>query len=222
MGDSAVNVKQLNLANLVSVRLSQLGDRYQAASHLVSSAAFQVGFVRLAAGMAEWAREPDGHKQMQERLSNEQFNILMLAPVDYASRTAMTCLDLCAAAAYRLRKSGQYDAHGGRESDLDHLRNAKSHGVRLHAEQERWRAEVTGSAARSLLKRTRDIVTHRPISEYSIVGSDQPTTSIEIDGQRYDGVALTSRFARFAETQYEAFVQAVLADFPTNRTKTTG
>ncbi len=50
---------------------------------------------------------------MQERLSNEQFNILMLAPVDYASRTAMTCLDLCAAAAYRLRKSVQYDARAG-------------------------------------------------------------------------------------------------------------
>ena len=158
MGDSAVNVKQLDLSNLVSARLRQLGDKYQAASHLVSSAGFQVGFVRLAAGMAEWSHEPEGHKQMQERLSNEQFNILMLAPVDYASRTAMTCLDLCAAAAYRLRKSGQYDAHGGRESDLDHLRDAKSHGVRLHAEQERWRAEVTGSAARSLLKRTRDIV----------------------------------------------------------------
>ncbi|BAH55514.1 hypothetical protein MLGJGCBP_00898 [Rhodococcus sp. T7] len=80
------------------------------------------------------------------------------------------------------------------------------------------RAEQGGSEP---LKRTRDTVTHRPISEYSIVGSDQPTTSIEFDGQRYDGIAPTSRFARFAETQYEAFVQAVRADFPTNRATTT-
>lgn len=38
----------------------------------------------------------------------------------------------------------------GRESDLDHLREAKNKGVQLRAEQERWRAKVTGSADRSL------------------------------------------------------------------------
>ena len=52
--------------------------------------------------MADWSVEPNGHPEMQARLSDEQFEILCLAPLDFASRTAKTCLDLCAAAACRL------------------------------------------------------------------------------------------------------------------------
>jgi hypothetical protein len=96
------NVKQLTLANEVFHRLMQYGAQHEQATELVASAAFQVGFVRIAAGMARWSREPNGHNEMQMRLSDEQFDVLMLAPVDAAARSAVTCMDLCAAAAYRL------------------------------------------------------------------------------------------------------------------------
>jgi hypothetical protein len=46
------NVKQLTLANEVFHRLMRHGTQHEMATRLVASAAFQVGFARMAAGMA--------------------------------------------------------------------------------------------------------------------------------------------------------------------------
>nr|UDH01695.1 hypothetical protein K2Z90_008060 [Rhodococcus opacus PD630] len=73
-----------------------------------------------------------------------------------------------------------------------------------------------GSADLHCLGQTRTAVTHRAIRSHSWVGSCAPTTKIEVDGALHDGASLTSRFAWFAENQYEAFAGAVLADFPTS------
>jgi hypothetical protein len=116
------NVKQITLANEMFHRLMQYGTQHEPATQLVASAAFQVGFARIAAGMAKWSREPNGHSEMQLRLSDEQFDVLMLAPVDAAARSAVSCMDLCAAAAYRL--TGAVVLPNGQDSDVQRLRES--------------------------------------------------------------------------------------------------
>lgn len=60
------------MANNVANRLDQFSGETQAASHLIATAAFQIGFVRLAVGMAVWSFEPDGLDEMKRRLAMER------------------------------------------------------------------------------------------------------------------------------------------------------
>src|SRR5947209_18228190 len=101
-------------------------------------------FARMAAGMADWSVEPNGHREMQARLSNEQFEILSLAPLDFASRTAKTCLDLCAAAAFRL--AGGVPPKG-QESDVGALaKRVREDKIVLSPGQAQWLATAVGAA----------------------------------------------------------------------------
>jgi hypothetical protein len=207
------NVKQLTLANEVFHRLIQYGTQHEMETRLVASAAFQVGFTRIAAGIASWSRESHGHGEIQARLSDEQFDVLMLAPVDAAARTAMTCMDLCAAAAYRL--TGAVALPRGQESDVQHLlQSIKRKKVNLAVSQNAWLHAPVGNADWQLLGKARTAVTHRAIQSISIVGVAAPVTSLVIDGKSYDNVDLSHRFARLAETGFEDFTAAVLHDFP--------
>jgi hypothetical protein len=207
------NVRQLALANEVFNRLSQYGAHHEAATQLVASAAFQVGFARIAAGMARWSREPTGHNEMQARLSDEQFDILMLAPVDAAARSAVSCLDLCAAAAYRL--AGAVAQPHGQEADIQRLREGiKYKKVTLSSSQASWLQALVGSADWQLLITVRTVVTHHAIKSLSVVGAHPATTSLVIDGKPRASNDLARRFAQFAETQFDGFVGAVMRDFP--------
>lgn len=206
------DVRLLTLSNTVSDRLRSLPADYEAASALIASAAFQVGFTRIAAGLAQEMAGPKGDTYIHEHFATEQFDVLQMAPIDFASRTAMTCLDLCAAAAYRLRRAGRFDRPG--ESDLEHLREAISkNGVQLHEGQERWRRALMGDNNFRILKLVRDQVTHRALERRTTIGEGSPRTTITIEGKQYDGTVAT-RFADFAKSQYQAFTTAVLADFP--------
>jgi hypothetical protein len=203
---------QITLANEVFHRLAQSGAQHDMATHLVASAAFQVGFARIATGMARWSRESSGHTEMQGRLSDEQFDVLMLAPVDSAARTAMTCMDLCAAASYRLSGAART---GGWESDVQDLLQRINRGtLTLAASQDVWLHALDRSPDWQLLKKARTAVTHRAISGLSALGSGPPVTSLVIDGQPHDNVDLSRRFAELAETYFENFTAAVLSDLP--------
>jgi hypothetical protein len=205
---------QLTLANEVFARLMAEGNQHEASTRLVAGAAFQVGFARIAVGSALWSREPHGHEEMQARLSNEQFDVLMLAPVDAAARTAVTCIDLCAAAAYRL--AGGIVSSSGRESDVRHLLGkVERQNIILPASQAVWLRDLADSAEWQLLEKVRNAVTHRAIQSISEVGTNPPVTSLVIDDVKYDNVELSQRCASFAEMQFLAFVVAVLTDFPT-------
>jgi len=207
------NVKQLTLANEVFHRLMRYGGQHEMATRLVASAAFQVGFARIAAGMAAWSREPAGHAEMQARLSDEQFDVLMLAPVDAAARTAMTCMDLCAAAAYRL--AGAAALSHNRESDVQSLlQGVKQKKIILAASQDAWIHTLVGSADWQLLEKIRTAVTHRAMESRSILGVGPAVTSLIADGKSHDNVDLCRRFARLAEMRFEDFTAAVLRDFP--------
>jgi hypothetical protein len=207
------NVTQLTLANEVFHRLMKYGSQHEPATRLVASAAFQVGFARIAAGMAIWSREPEGHNEMQLHLSDEQFDVLMLAPVDAAARTSVTCMDLCAAAAYRL--TGAPELHHGQESSVQHLLNSvNQNNVSLAASQAGWLHTLVESADWQLLRRARTAVTHREIESLSAVGVGRAVTSLIIEGTPYDNVDMTGRFAHLAETQFNNFTTAVLQDFP--------
>lgn len=207
------NVQQLALANEVFHRLMRYGTQHEMATRLVASAAFQVGFARMAAGMAIWSREPDGHGQMQARLSDEQFDVLMLAPVDAAARTAMTSMDLCAAASYRL--TGTAALPRGRESDVQHLlRSVQQNRIILAPSQDAWLRAVVGSANWQLLEKARTVVTHRDIESLSTLGVGPAVTNLVIDGIPYDNIDLSRRFAQLAEIQFNAFTSSVLRDFP--------
>jgi hypothetical protein len=173
----------------------------------------QVGFVRLATGIARWSQEPNGHNEIQHRVSNEQFDVIMLAPVDFASRGAVTSIDLCAAAAYRL--SGAQPLPRGRESDIDHLLSqVKKNRIDLPPSLGEWMGRLVASPQWQLLKLVRTAVTHRAIEGRSYIGSGPPSTELLIDGKGHDNFMLASVHAQFAEIQFVDYVKAVLSDFP--------
>ena len=206
------NVNQLTLANGVFHHLMRLGAQHEPATQLVASAAFQVGFVRIAAGLARWSQEPDGHNEMQARLSEEQFDVLMLAPVDAAARSAVSCMDLCAAAAYRL--TGAVPQPTGQESDVQRLRKSiKNKEITLCPSEAAWLGGLLGSAEWRLLMKVRTAVTHHSINSLSILGTGNPATSLIIDGKPYGNIDLCRRFTQLAERQFDSFTSAVISDF---------
>jgi hypothetical protein len=183
------NVRQLTLANEVFDRLMQHGTQHEMATRLVASAAFQVGFARISAGMARWSRESDGHGEMQARLSDEQFDVLMPAPVDATARTAMTCMDLCAAAAYHL--TGAPALSHGQESDVQRLlKSVKKKEILLSVSQDTWLHALVGSADWQLPEETRTSVTHRAIESTSALGVGSAVTSLIIRGKPYDNICI--------------------------------
>jgi hypothetical protein len=164
------NVKQITLANGVFDRLMQHGAQHEPATQLIASAAFQVGFARIAAGMARWSRETHGHSEIQARLSDEQFDVLMLAPVDAAARSAVSCVDLCAAAAYRL--TGAAAQSKDQEADIQRLRESiKNRKVTLGSSQAAWLYALIGSAEWQLVMKVRTVVTHHAIKGLSVLGA---------------------------------------------------
>ena len=207
------NIDQITLANQVFHRLMRYGAGHEKATQLVATAAFQVGFARIAAGMATWSQELDGHNEMQARLSDEQFDVLMLAPVDAAARSAVTCMDLCAAAAYRL--TGAVPQPHGQESDVQRLRGSiKKKEVTLGSAQAAWLRGLIESADWQLLMKVREAVTHRAIESLSALGTGPPETSLIIGGKPYTNISLTQRFVQLAETQFDGFTSAIMHDFP--------
>ncbi|WP_280250269.1 hypothetical protein [Nocardia abscessus] len=69
-------------------------------------------------------------------MSNQQFDTLSLAPISYAAASAVSCLDACAAAAYRLSVGIT-----GREPDLRQLGKAQQRGAALRPNQRYWPPE---------------------------------------------------------------------------------
>ncbi len=72
------DVRLLTISNTVSDRLKSLPADYEAASALIASAAFQVGFTRIAAGLAQEMAGPKGDTYIHERFAPEQFDVLQL------------------------------------------------------------------------------------------------------------------------------------------------
>jgi hypothetical protein len=141
------------------------------------------------------------------------FDILMLAPVDAAARTAVTCQDLCAAAAYRL--TGAAALPHGQESDVQRLlKDVTQTSVTLASAQAEWLRALVGSEDWQMLKKARTAVTHRDIESLSILSTSAPVTSLVLDGIPYDNVDLSRRFAQFAEVQFDSYADAVLSGFP--------
>ncbi|GAA3129515.1 hypothetical protein GCM10020255_002920 [Rhodococcus baikonurensis] len=91
--------------------------------------------------------------------------------------------------------------------------------MQLHEGQERWRQALMGDNKFRLLKLVRDQVTHRALERHTTIGEGPPKTTITIEGKPYDGTVATL-FADFAESQYQAFTTAVLADYPDRRSPT--
>ncbi|MFQ6329623.1 hypothetical protein ACLMAL_26290 [Nocardia sp. CWNU-33] len=98
-----INTKYLDLSNTVANHPPVVSNpQGQAASELVAAGAHHIGFALIAVGLATWGAEPDGHAQMQTRLANQQFDTLSLAPITFAAASAVSSVDVCAAATYRL------------------------------------------------------------------------------------------------------------------------
>ncbi|MGW5922289.1 hypothetical protein ACWFPY_25150 [Nocardia fluminea] len=200
--------KYLDLANTVGnhpwVGLNPQG---YAAAGLISAGARHVGFARIAAGMAGWAAEPGGIEQLQARLSDEQFDTMYLAPISFAASAALTCLDVCAAAAYRLFVG----APRNHEFDLRKLTDP-NRPVPLPPNLTRWATNTTGDPDYANLLLVRKRMVHRDMPSKSEVGSVTPTTTYPIGDGYVAPQDATLRFARIAERRYPAFVDAVLAD----------
>ncbi|MFC9555593.1 hypothetical protein ACFTWF_32680 [Rhodococcus sp. NPDC056960] len=213
----SADTTNLELACKVSQCCKRRGAELEKASPLVSSAAMQIGFARIAVGMARWSNEPNGHGEMQTRLANEQFDILNLAPINYASQTVMTCLDLCAAAAYRLRDSGNggKPVKPGQESDLRNLQTRTGHPrdpVVLRKHQAAWLQQVLTDSRLAVLEDARHNLIHRSFGSHSWVPAN--TTEFMLDGKEYPILQLAIDFTDFAQNSFEALVAAIQADYP--------
>ncbi|WP_338773052.1 hypothetical protein V7968_16410 [Nocardia vulneris] len=189
---------------------------FEKVSSLVTSAAWQVGFAHIAVGLAKWSNEPNGHSEMQQRLADEQFNILDLAPVNYACQTTMTCLDVCAAAAYRLRGSGTggKPLRAGFESSISDLLTRtkdKNDPVVLLPNQSAWLGTVENDPRLNLLKAARNTLVHKMVQTHSV---PPDSTDLIIDGKRWPNLQLSTDLADFAQSSFESFVEAVKADYP--------
>ena len=207
------NVKQLTLANEVFHHLMRFGAQHELATQLVASAAFQVGFVRIAVGLARWSQEPNGHNEMQARLSDEQFDVLMLAPVR-AAAYAVRChwhgfMRCCSVSA-----DGRCPATDWPRSDVQRLRKSiKNKEITLGSSEVAWLRGLVGSAEWRLLMKVRTAVTHHSINSLSLLGTGNPATSLIIDGKPYGNIDLCRRFAQLAERQFDNFANAIISDF---------
>lgn len=217
------NTSRQDLANKVANHLESLAgfnSRHERANHLISSAMFQVGFARIALGLARWSHDADGPSEMSEKLADEQFDVLIIAPIDYASRTAKSCLDLCAAAAFRMSnaESMPWPEASDRESDVADLLGRDKGGKGdspplLRAQQAEWLRALEGNPEYAKLKKIRDVFTHRRLASWAV----PPTgAGIIVDDVRYDGVKLAEAFVALAEAQFDAYAHAVLSDFPSD------
>lgn len=209
-----------DLANRVGHHLESLqGDtpQHARASHLLSSAMFQVGFARIALGLARWSHDADGRTEMSEKLADEQFDVLIIAPIDYVSRTAKSCLDLCAAAAFRLsnEKNMPGPDASDRECDVSGLlrrteERKDDEGPLLRDHQAGWLRDLKEDPVYNRLKMIRDAITHQRLNSYANPPED---AGIIVGNVRCDGVEVAEAFVALAEAQFEAYANAVLNDF---------
>ncbi|MFC8385855.1 hypothetical protein [Nocardia sp. NPDC057272] len=208
-----INTKYLALSNrLTNHAPLHSNPQAQSAFGLVAASAHHVGFALIAAGLADWGGQPDGHAQMQERVANQQFDTLSLAPISYAAASAVTCVDLCAAAAYRLvvGDPGRY------EIDFQQLRKLIERqpvGTALPTNLDSWARAVIADPTYSELKEVRNRMVHRDMPSTSVVGSEPGRTRYPIGGALVTPEDATKQFTDFAIRHFEQFVDAVLADF---------
>lgn len=206
----APDTTYLALANTVANHPSiQAHPQGQNAAELIAAAARHVGFALIAVGLAEWGAEPDGHAEMQARVSNQQFDTLSLAPISNAAASAVSCLDACAAAAYRLCVGSS-----GREPDLRQLGKTIQGGVALRPNLQRWAQDALADPGYSDMVEVRHRMVHRDIPSMSVVGSAPGRTTYRVGGQDQTPEDATRMFAAIAQRHYEKFIAAVLADFP--------
>lgn len=206
------NVRELTRANEVFDRLQARAPGSDEATVLVASAALHLGHARIARGLAAWEQEPKGLEEMQARLSDEQFDVVALAPASFAVRSAVTAVDLCAAAAYRL--SGAL-VRNGREADVARLAGAVARSkVTLRAMQASWLDSLKSSSDWAYLLDARHVLTHRLLKGHSAIGGSRSVTHLLIDGRKVAPLELADRVVRFGEREFGSYCDAVLADYP--------
>ncbi len=217
------NTSGQDLANEVARHLESLpgyNSRHERANHLISSAMFQVGFARIARGLARWSHDADGRSEMSEKLADEQFDVLIIAPIDYVSRTAKSCLDLCAAAAFRMSNEGEmpWREASDRECDVAGLiartKTWENESLPLlRSQQAGWLRDLETDPEFKRLKMIRDAFTHQRLKSHA---NPPDGAGIIVRKVRYDGVELAEAFVALAEAQFDAYAHAVLSDFPSD------
>ncbi|MGW4718203.1 hypothetical protein [Nocardia sp. NPDC004260] len=206
----APDTTYLALANTVANHPSiQAHAQGQNAAGLIAAAARHVGFALIAVGLAEWGAEPDGHAEMQARVSNQQFDTLSLAPISYAAASAVSCLDACAAAAYRLCIGTTRI-----ELDLRKLGKAIQDGVALRPNLQTWAQDALADPSYPDMVDVRHRMVHRDIPSTSVVGSAPGRTTYRAGGTDRTPEDATRVFADIAQRYYKKFIAAVLTDFP--------
>ncbi len=135
---------------------------------------------------------------MQARVSNQQFDTLSLAPISYAAASAVSCLDACAAAAYRLCIGAT-----GRESDLRQLGKATQFGVALRPKLQTWAQDTLADPRYPDMVDVRHRMVHRDIPSTSVVGSAPGRTTYRVGGKHRTPEAATRMFADIAQCYYE-------------------
>ncbi|WP_208722206.1 hypothetical protein [Rhodococcus qingshengii] len=157
---------------------------------------------------------------MSEKLADEQFDVLIIAPIDYVSRTAKSCLDLCAAAAFRMSNEGEmpWREASDRECDVAGLiartKTWENESLPLlRSQQAGWLRDLETDPEFKRLKMIRDAFTHQRLKSHA---NPPDGAGIIVRKVRYDGVELAEAFVALAEAQSDAYAHAVLSDFPSD------
>jgi hypothetical protein len=168
-------------------------------------AAMNLGGVQVAVGMIEQLATVQGLRRLQETVRVEPYDVLEAAAVGLAARSAVSAMDLCAAAAWSVRPATPI-AHG-QEPDLKSLAPAKNRAELLpgHAQ---WVEDVATSREWRLMSESRNQATHRTFKRTVIVslGSERiPHDEFIVSDVAYPADDLVRQFAHNAESWFRQF-----------------
>ena len=194
----------LNLAGEAGTQIQAVWPDSQADRRLFWTAV-NLGGALAAVGMIDKLETVDGLAELRAVLQVEPFDVLEAAAVGLAARSAVSAMDLCAAAAWRIKPA--IELPNAREAHLAWLAKPKQRS-QLLPDHEQWVDAVTGSDEWSLMLACRHQATHgtfRRMVQMSSGASRLPYDEFEVDGVMYPADDLVRRFAQNAESWFRQF-----------------
>ena len=208
MSDTA----DLDLANKVAQSIStHFPDIADQVNPLFSAAAFNLGGARVAHGLVAWKAQDGGYLEIQQKLADEQFDVLEIAALDACLRSVMTTLDLCAAALYRI---GGATPKPGWEQSVAGWTSPPN----LRPDLKAWVDALRPSNDRKELRKRRNEATHRTRNGATtfIGGAKDGVVEVEYDGSYQAAQPLTGSLARYGRDQFKDLCSRVTTAYPSD------
>lgn len=208
LGVRMSNTVDIELANKVGKSIaSHFPGIVDLVSPIFGAIAFNLGGARVAHGLAAW-KANGGYEEIQQKLADEQFDVLDISAIDACLRSVMTTLDLCAAALFRIgggEVAGQEKSVAGWQNPPD-----------LHPELQAWIDSIKGSTAWAELRDRRNEVTHRCIPDVMtfIGGGEHQLVKIKYNDSCWTAEELTQYLVEYGSGQFNNLANKVIMLYP--------